>query len=198
MEQPTDKKHLLFSEESELIGSILEGHPEQFRVLANRYGQQVLRLVGQLIPQKEDAEEVVQDTLMAAYQSLRNYDSQQANFRTWLMHIAYHTALKRLRSQSRMQFIEMEQMTKEDIPTQEIDVLLSDTTPDRLTLLKEALHQLSVDDQMLLSLYYYDDRSLKEIAYIVGHTDSYLCSRLQWIRKKISKTILTLEAHGKE
>ncbi|MBR1667811.1 MAG: sigma-70 family RNA polymerase sigma factor [Bacteroidaceae bacterium] len=153
MEQTSDKKLTRVSEDALLIRNILDGHPEQFRVLADRYGQQVMELVGRIIPQAEDVEEAVQDTLMETYQSLQRFDSQKANFRTWLLRIAYHTALKRLRDKSHMQFVDVEPMQLEAIADPSIDALLSDTTPDRLALLEQAIHQLAPPDQMLLSLY---------------------------------------------
>ena len=90
----------------------------------------------------------------------------------------------------------MEQTRIDAIRDDDADKLLSDTSPDRLQLLDQAISQLSLDDQMLLSLYYHDDRPLCEIAYIVNRTDSYLRSRLQWLRKKLCNTIITLETHG--
>lgn len=194
MERPTDITST--ADDSQLISSILSGHTDKFCLLGARYAPHVQQLVECMISQVEDVEDVTQDTLMAAYENLPNYDSRRASFKTWLLRIAYHTALKRLRSESRMRFVEVEQTRLDAIPDQEADKLLSDTSPDRLQLLDQAISQLSIDDQMLLSLYYHDDRSLREIAYIVNRTDSYLRSRLQWLRKKLCNSIITLESHG--
>ena len=48
---------------------------------------------------------------------------------------------------------------------------------------------------MLLSLYYFDNRPVREIACITEHEESYLRSRLQWIRKRLAITIKTLESN---
>ena len=197
MELPTDIVPISSTaDDAQLISSILDGHTEHFRLLTERYALDVKRIVGRMIPQAEDAEDVTQDTLMSAYESLPRYDSRRASFKTWLLRIAYHTVLKRLRSESHMQFVEVEQTRIDAIRDDDADKLLSDTSPDRLQLLDQAISQLSLDDQMLLSLYYHDDRPLREIAYIVNRTDSYLRSRLQWLRKKLCNTIITLETHG--
>ena len=87
----------------------------------------------------------------------------------------------------------MEENDIEDFPDHETETLLNDTTTERLTRLKQAVGQLAPDDQMLLSLYYHDGLPLREIAYIVDSNDSYLRSRLQWLRKKIHQTIINLE-----
>ena len=80
-----------------------------------------------------------------------------------------------------------------DLDTNE---LLNDTTNERIALLRQAVSELDPDDQMLLSLYYQDEQSLREIGYIVDHPDAYLRSRLQWLRKKIHQTIINLEQNG--
>ena len=54
---------------------------------------------------------------------------------------------------------------------------------------------LKPDDQMLLSLYYFDDRSIRDIASITDHPEAYLRSRLQWIRKRLAITIKSLESN---
>lgn len=185
-------------DETMLIGLILEGQTNLFRQLASQYAERVLQLVSRMITSPEDAEEVTQDALLAAFQSLRRFDAQQASFPTWLSAIAYRTALKHLRDQQKVLFVETDQTWLDSVPDNEADMLLNDTRPDRLVFLDQAVSQLRPDDQMLLSFYYYDDKPIREISYITGRTEGYLRSRLQWIRKRMALTIKTLEADEKE
>lgn len=97
METITGKTSQAIQDETLLIRRILDGHTELFRQLAGRYAGQVLRMVASLIPSQEEAEEVTQDALLEAFQSLARFDARQASFQTWLMRIAYHTALKHYR-----------------------------------------------------------------------------------------------------
>ena len=185
-------------DETMLIGLILDGQTNLFRQLASQYAERVLQLVSRMITSPEDAEEVTQDALLAAFQSLRRFDAQQASFPTWLSAIAYRTALKYLRDQQKVLFVETDQTWLDSVPDNEADILLNDTRPDRLVFLDQAVSQLRPDDQMLLSFYYYDDKPIREISYITGRTEGYLRSRLQWIRKRMALTIKTLEADEKE
>lgn len=185
-------------DETMLIGLILEGQTNLFRQLASQYAERVLQLVSRMITSPEDAEEVTQDALLAAFQSLRRFDAQQASFPTWLSAIAYRTALRHLRDQQKVLFVETDQTWLDSVPDNEADMLLNDTRPDRLVFLDQAVSQLRPDDQMLLSFYYYDDKPIREISYITGRTEGYLRSRLQWIRKRMALTIKTLEADEKE
>ena len=192
----TDKTSKAKEDETLLISRILGGQTTQFRQLVDRYAGQVLRMVARLIPSPEEAEEVTQDVLLEAFQSLARFDARQASFYTWLMRIAYHTALKHCRQHHRsLQLMEVEQQRLDAFPDDETDALLDDT--DRVELVERAIETLKPDDQMLLNLYYFDNRPMREIAIITEHEESYLHSRLQWIRKRLAITIKTLERDGK-
>ena len=192
METTTGKTSKAREDETLLISRILDGQAALFRQLASRYAGQVLRMVARLIPSPEEAEEATQDTLVEAFQSLSRYDARRASFRTWLMRIAYHTALKHYRQHHRsLHLVEVEQQWLDAFPDDETDALLDDT--DRVELMERAIEMLKPDDQMLLNLYYFDNRPMREIASITEHEESYLHSRLQWIRKKLAITIKALE-----
>ena len=199
MGQETGNTSKVIQDETLLIQRILEGQTALFRQIANRYAGQVLRMVGRLIPSPEEAEEATQDTLLEAFQSLARYDARKASFHTWLMRIAYHTALKHYRQrQKSVPIVEMEQNWFNTIPDDETDALLDDTSTDRVALMERAIGQLKPDDQMLLSLYYFDNRSIREISSIMEHDEGYFHSRLQWIRKRLAITIKTFENDEEE
>ena len=196
MERQTGNTSEALHDETVLIRRILDGQTALFRQLAGRYAEQVLQMVARLIPSPEEAEEVTQDVLIEAYKCLSRFDSRQATFQTWLMRIAYHTALKHYRKRHRsVTFVEVEQQWLDSIPDDETDALLDDTSADRVELMERAIETLKPDDQMLLSLYYFDNRPIREIARITEHEESYLRSRLQWIRKRLAITIKTLESN---
>ena len=197
METTIGKTSKAREDETLLISRILDGQTALFRELAGRYAEQVLRMVARLIPSPEEAEEATQDTLVEAFQSLSRYDARQASFRTWLMRIAYHTALKHYRQKHRtLPMMEVEQQRLDAFPDDETDALLDDT--DRVELMERAIETLKPDDQMLLNLYYFDNRPMREIACITEHEESYLHSRLQWIRKRLAITIKSLERDGSD
>ena len=190
-----NRQNIINADDLTLIRNVLDGQTEQFRPLVNRHGQLVQQFVAHIIPSPEDAEEVTQDALVKAFQSLHRFDAEKASFRTWLLRIAYHTALKRLRHESRKRWVRTE-IGPEELHDLDTDELLNDTTNQRIALLQQAVSQLAPDDQMLLSLHYQDGHPLREIAYIVDRTDIYLRSRLQWLRKRIHQTIINLEHNG--
>ena len=192
METATGKTPPTTLDETLLIRRILDGQTGLFRQLAERYATQVMRMVGRLIPSPEEAEEVTQDTLLEAFQSLARFDARKASFPTWLMRIAYHTALKHYRQRHKaVALVEMEPNWLETVADEEADALLDDT--NRVALMEKAIDTLKPDDQMLLNLYYFDNRPIREIACITERSEGYLHSRLQWIRKKLTITIKNIE-----
>ena len=196
MEKETVTSAQTSQDETHLIRRILDGQTALYRQLAGRYAVQVLRMVARLIPSPEEAEEVTQDALLEAYHSLARYDAQKASFQTWLLRIAYHTALKHYRQHSKhIATVDVEQQRLDTIPDADADALLDDTTAHRVALMEKAIELLKPDDQMLLNLFYFDNRSVRDIACITDHDEPYLHSRLQWIRKKLAIIIKTLESN---
>ena len=171
------------NDEQIIIQHIRSGKTEEFGLLMRRYGPALMLFVGRIVGQQEDTEDVVQDTFVTAYEHIADYDPKRACILTWLQRIAYHEALYHLRRRKRQMVLPLD--VGEDIP----DELPTDTTAEQLD---EAIRRLSPEDQMLLQLYYFDQRPLKEIAYITGSTGdsltreaSRLSSQLLRIRQRL-------------
>jgi len=171
-----------------IIERIRSGETSEFGQFVKRYGPSLMVFVGRIVGVQEDTEDVVQNTFVAAYQHLKDFDPQRASLPTWLQRIAYHEALYHLRKHRRQ--VELPLNISDDVP----DELPEDTTAQQLD---EAIQQLSPEEQTLLQLFYYDGRSLKEIAYITNQAGqatarevSRLSSQLHRIRQKL-RIILT-------
>ena len=183
------------------IRQVLEGRQEVFALLVQRHANMLLHFVGRMIPVREEAEEVVQDALLAAYQRLSDFDAQRAPFAVWLKRIAFNTTTHYLR-EHRLTFIPINESLDNGNATTDaaLDRLLSEGGPDLKELLDSALEQLRPEERTLLHLFYTDGRPLNEIAFILNLTDeahpdravSALTSRLHRIRKKLFETIKRL------
>ena len=194
MKEQTDEKLQMIMDEDTIVSRILEGQTELYRLLVNRYAESALSVVRHIIHTQEDAEEVLQDAFVAAFQGLGSYDKDRASFKTWLLNIASHAALKRVERATDTGIVSMEEVFEPIAdPDVDVDEMLDDTSPDRMELLDRAVERLAPDDKLLVNLYYYDDMRLKDIATLMESTDSYLRSRLQWIRKKLCHTIKLFE-----
>lgn len=69
-----------------LVRRVLEGDASAYGILVDRYYERCTRFARHMLGNREDAEEVVQDTFVRAYRSLGRYEDQQ-RFSAWLMRI---------------------------------------------------------------------------------------------------------------
>src|ERR1700752_569918 len=78
------------------VARTLSGDREAYRVLVERHGNYVYRLAYRMTGNPHDAEEVVQEAFLRAYQKLQQF-AGNAKFGTWVYRIAANYAIDRLR-----------------------------------------------------------------------------------------------------
>ncbi len=84
------------AEELALVRSAKAADVNAFEELVRRYDRNVFRIANHITQNREDAEDVVQDAFLKAYQNLERFQ-EQSKFYTWLVRIAVNEALMRLR-----------------------------------------------------------------------------------------------------
>jgi RNA polymerase sigma-70 factor (ECF subfamily) len=109
------------SEETLLVEAARAGDIAAFESLVRRYDRNVFRIAQHITQNREDAEDVVQDAFLKAYQNLGQFQGQ-SKFYTWLVRIAVNEALMRLRRRrpERMVSIDEDVKTDEDSMPREI------------------------------------------------------------------------------
>jgi RNA polymerase sigma-70 factor (ECF subfamily) len=78
------------------INKILNGNTNAFTVLVYRYKDLVFTLALRMVKNREEAEEVSQDTFIKVYNSLNRFKGD-SKFSTWIYRVAYNTCLDRLK-----------------------------------------------------------------------------------------------------
>jgi len=91
---------MLKTHEEALVRTALAGDPEAFQALAGRHAPGVYGLALQITRNPAEAEEVLQDSLLTAYEKLATFRGA-SSFKTWLFRIATNAALMRLRKARR-------------------------------------------------------------------------------------------------
>ena len=76
-----------------------------------------------------------------------------------------------------------------DLSDEQLDAELSTGNERRIQQLELLMEDLPSDEQLLLALYYYEDRSLDECSFIMDTTPHALANRLYRIRKKLYKQL---------
>ncbi|MDQ6676757.1 MAG: sigma-70 family RNA polymerase sigma factor [Acidobacteriota bacterium] len=109
------------SDEAELIAEAKKGNARAFSDLLERYERKIFRLAQHITQNKEDAEDVLQETFLKAYEHLDQFQGN-SKFYTWVVRIAVNQALMKLRKRKTDRTVSMDQGidTGEDIVVREI------------------------------------------------------------------------------
>ena len=176
--------------ETEIVEAVRQGQREGQTELVGRYAERVYAMIARQVSDAMDAQELTQDAFMRAFDHIDSYDAQKASLSTWLCRIAYNLTLDFLkRRRPLIVSIEDHQKEEKDISDEELEKELSTGSEERIEQLQEVIDQLPDDERMLLTLYYYEDRPLTEIAYIIGVEAKPLANRLYRTRKKLLKQL---------
>lgn len=170
--------------DQKLIERVLKGNSNAFANIVDDYKNMVYSIAIKVLRNREDAEEVSQDTFVKAYNSLNTYKGE-AKFSTWMYRIAYNTAISRLRKEKRKKDdISIDE--KSDVSINQITKTLEPLeSEDRINYLNEAMNRLGSDDQLALTMFYLEEKSIKEIIEITGWTQSNTKIKLYRGRKKL-------------
>lgn len=172
-----------------LLKDLIEGHDDAQRTLLQMYGNRVFSQIARVVRSQEDAEEVYQDVFIKVFRSINTYNPAKASLSTWLLRIAYHEALNFTRGKPpRMVSIEDCAHEADSCDSQETNLLPS-RDEEAVAMVEQAISRLQPNDQALISMYYYEELSTKEIAYITDSTPTTVASRLFRTRQKLQRII---------
>ena len=167
------------------IRMVRDGGTNAFAVLVDRYKDMVFTLSLKMLKNREEAEEVSQDTFVKIYKSLSKFNGE-SKFSTWIYKVAFNTCLDRLKKNKRSQpFAGLDEFTEQEAISL-INVLDSIEERERKRMIQDCLQGLPGEDSFLLTLYYFDEHSLEEIAKIIGINPNNVKIRLYRSRKKLA------------
>ena len=78
------------------IDKVLQGNTSSYNYLVNNYKDMVYTIAIKIVRNREDAEEVAQDSFIKAFQKLNSFKGE-SKFSTWLYTIVYRTAISKIR-----------------------------------------------------------------------------------------------------
>lgn len=167
------------------ITKIVAGDSNAFAVLVDRYKDLVFTLALRMLKNREEAEEVAQDTFIKVFQSLVKFKGD-SKFSTWIYRITYNGCLDRLKKyKQQYNVVPIDEYTERQIVDLSTVIDSLEEEEQRQTI-KECLHLLSSEDSFLLTLYYYEEQSLDEISKIMGLTANNVKVKLFRSRKKLA------------
>ena len=157
----------------------------EYAYFVNQYSQQVLDFTTRMVGNRADAEELAQNAFVKAFNKFEKFE-QRASFLTWVSRIAYNESINHLKRR-KLHYVEIDEVPVADCS--QLDEELSTGNEERIRLMEDAINTLPPDERMLVHLYYYEDKPLNEIAYVMDAEPNALAVRLHRIRKKLLVTI---------
>jgi len=170
------------------INKILQGDSKSFAILVDRYKDLVFTLALRMVKNREEAEEVSQDTFLKVFKSLNKFKGD-SKFSTWIYRVGYNTSLDRIKKNKRAQrTVTIDEFTEHQIKTLD-NALDNMEMEERKLAIQNCLQLLPSEDGYLITLYYFEELSLEEISKIIDITVNNVKVKLYRSRKKLA-TIL--------
>ena len=151
------------------------GDTDAFRVLVERHSRSVFRLAFRMTGNEQDAEDVVQESMLRAYKQLAKFD-ERASFGTWLYRIAANCSLDLVRSRKRR--AQHQALAPEGEPELENPVLAvpsPDPNPERMALsgeirerLTSAMAELSATERSAFVLRHFEGMCIEDVSRVLG------------------------------
>jgi RNA polymerase sigma factor (sigma-70 family) len=178
--------------EKELLKKAKAGHIPSYEDLMADCRNKIYQSLCALLINNTDAEEVLHDACIKAWQQLPRFRGD-SRFSTWLHKIARNEALMRLRSsKNRLKH----ESTQEELPVEKMGETRSAFDAlrqyDRKLYLKKAMIRLKKDERMALSLFYFEEQSIREIEEATGWSNSNIKILLYRGRNNLYRELRTL------
>jgi RNA polymerase sigma-70 factor (ECF subfamily) len=176
--------------DNDLLVSVAAGNRQALEELYLSYHRRLARFLSRFTPRYENVEEIINDTFMVVWQSAKDfrYASQVS---TWIIGIAYRTALKSLRRQKN----HAAARSLDEYPEQTTDPTFETEVQDWL---KHGLDRLPVEQRLTLELAYHMGHSLEEIAAITECPVGTVKARMFHAREKLRQYLPTLSGGTSE
>jgi RNA polymerase sigma-70 factor (ECF subfamily) len=189
--------------DAENVTLALSGDQDAFRVLVERHSRTLFRLAHRMTGNEQDAEEVVQETMLRAYRRLDKFESR-SNFGTWLYRIAVNCSLDLMRK--RRPEKNQRQLAKGDETEMQdpLDTAVSNEPgPDRLALsgelgeqVKMAMLALSPVERTAFVMRHFEGNSIEEIGETLGLGAGATKNSVFRAVQKLRQHLAPLVGHG--
>lgn len=180
--------------ENRLARMALKGDQQAFAELVDLYQDKLYHMAYRMLSNRQEAEDVVQDTFLRVYKNLDRFD-ETLKFSTWIYRIATNLCIDRLRKRKQTYSLDAESqdyegldgysMIPSDDRTPESELILSDTQ----RIIHQAMESLPPKYKTVMMLRYIQDLSLQEVGDILGMPVTTIKTRVhrgrEFLRKKL-------------
>ena len=174
-----------------MVAAVLEGDPEAYRVLVERYERRIYHVVYGMVRSSEDAHDLAQDAFIKAFQNLHRF-RLESKFYTWLCRIAMNVTIDHLRKQKHRRHSEFDDSRSGGVGGQVVRLHSAPDDPaanvaqsQMYKTIMDAVDTLPDDQKQVLILRELEEMPYKEIAEILGIPEGTVMSRLYYARRRL-------------
>jgi RNA polymerase sigma-70 factor, ECF subfamily len=170
-----------------LIAKVAAGNRLAMQVLFARHHARIYRFILRLVGNEAAAEDLTSEVFLSVWRQAHRFEARSA-VTTWLLAIARYKALAELR--------------RSDISADAAEVEIADAADDPLaaleskhrgSTLRQCLARLSREHREIIDLVYYHDKSVQEVATIIGIPSNTVKTRMFYARRRLAEL---LQAQG--
>ena len=179
--------------DAELVEQVLNGNNNAFRFLVSKHERLVVHIVGRVVQQHADVEDMCQEVLIKVLRNLKLFRGE-SKLSTWIATIAYNTSISHIRTKKRWgeNSLDDEEMNlnweKGNIYTPQIM-----EKEEAKKYLLQLIELLPANYRMVLTLFHLEEFSYREIEEITGMPEgtikSYLSRARKLLKEKMEKVV---------
>ncbi len=175
---------MIFQSDNYYIDKVLNGDVNAYASLVDKHKNMIFTIALKIVRNREDAEEIAQDVFVKVYQSLVTF-KKESKFSTWLYRIVYNAAISKTRKKN-LETTNINYDIVESYSEDEINVNLNRLDDDeQKKIINTVLKKLNPEDYLLVTLYYFEEKSVDEISEIANISQSNVKVKLFRTRKKL-------------
>jgi len=185
MENPEDQVY---------ITKVKEGDPAPFAFLVDKYKYMAYTIALKVVRNTEDAKDIAQESFVKAYQQLHQFEGR-SKFSTWLYTIVYRTAVSK-QKESKIETLSINDHIRDTYaPDDHVPQLAQMQVVDEQRHIKQAIQTLPATEALLITLFYINENSVREIRAITGLSTANIKIKLLRARKKLERELKFLLEH---
>ncbi len=175
-------------EDQDWLERIKMGDVAAYAFLVDKYKFMVYTIALKILRIREDAEDVAQECFLKAYQQIRQFQGK-SKFSTWLYTITYRTAVSHLK-ENRIETSTITDEIKENYTTNYATPQHEELqSKQKVKHIKDAIEKLPPVEALLVTLFYTNDGTVKEIHEITGLSVTNIKIKLFRARRRLERTL---------
>jgi RNA polymerase sigma-70 factor (ECF subfamily) len=177
--------------DEELIEGIREGGSVAMQILFARYQVRVYRFVLRRVGDAAIAEDLTSEVFITVWRHANQFEAR-SSVATWLLAIARYKSLAELRRRCRIES-RLQRTPADDIASEPLESPVAAEcglqAEDQRRLVRKCLMRLPREHRTVIDLVYYHEKSVKEVADIVGISPNTVKTRMYYARRKLAELL---------